>query len=288
MSTTTWDDITWDDVTCVRPGCGKPRAENGVLCREHTDNAMSLANGSVTMPRVPRSVEFFKQEEANRREALRQLAVEEAGTIEIPEFTNLAAFLDEPDNPTPFRITGVLPSGGRVILTAEKKAGKTTTTMNLIRSLADGDPFLGAYPTERVSGSVTLIDTEMSRDQLRGWLRKQGIRNVDHVEVLTLRGRTGTFRITNPEVRAMWAEELRARNTEVLIIDPLGPIFAANDIDENSNTDVGKILDTLDALTVEAGASELILTHHAGHNAERARGASRLRGWPDAEWLLER
>jgi hypothetical protein len=31
-----------------------------------------------------------------------------------------------------------------------------------------------------------------------------------------------------------------------------------------------------------------VIIHHMGHGAERARGASRLRDWPDAEWRLLR
>ena len=59
-----------------------------------------------------------------------------------------------PDEDATYRVTGLWPTGGRVVLSAQHKAGKTRLTGNLIRSLVDGDLFLGAFtvaPAERVS-----------------------------------------------------------------------------------------------------------------------------------------
>jgi len=224
--------------------------------------------------------------ERARRNAREVLEAEDSDAFELPKMVTLMDLLAEPDEEAPFRISGLLPVNGRVIMAAEMKAGKTTAVGNLVRCLVDGDKFLDRYEVEPVMGQVVIIDTEMSRVQLRRWLRDQNVRGPDHVTVLPMRGQLDQFRITNPGIRARWAAELKNLGAEVIILDPLNPVLNACQADENNNSEVGKVLDALDALLVESGAKELILTHHMGHNGERSRGASKLRGWPDAEWKI--
>jgi hypothetical protein len=105
--------------------------------------------------------------------------------------------LAEPDEPVAYRIDRVWPAGGRVILAAQRKAGKTTCTGNLLRSLADGDPFLGRYAVTPVEagGTVFAIDTEMSRRMLRAWLADQKISHPERIHVEPLRGTQGAQRL---------------------------------------------------------------------------------------------
>lgn len=224
--------------------------------------------------------------ERARRNAREVLEAEDSDAFELPKMVTLMDLLAEPEEPESFRIRGLLPVNGRVIMAAEMKAGKTTAVGNLVRCLVDGDPFLGRHEVTPVTGQVVVIDTEMSRIQLRRWLGEQGVRAADRVTVLPMRGQLDQFRITNPGIRALWAAELKNLGAEVIILDPLNPVLNACQADENNNSEVGRVLDALDALLHESGASELIVTHHMGHNGERARGASKLRGWPDAEWKI--
>lgn len=211
-----------------------------------------------------------------------------AGDITVPAPTGLPDLLAEPDAPTVYRIDGLWPAGGNVVMAAAYKAGKTTTTGNLVRSLADGDPFLDTFDVTPVGdGTVGLVDFEMPRDRFRTWLRDQAIKNVDRVVTWPLRGQAATFDVVNPAVRTTWAHQFADRGVKVLIVDCLGPILSALGRDED-NKGVGPVLDGLTALAHEAGVAELLLVHHMGHHAERSRGASRLRDWPDAEWRIVR
>ncbi len=72
------------------------------------------------------------------------------------------------------------------------------------------------------------------------------------------------------------------------VIDCLSPILSALGIDENNNTEVGRILDGITATAEAAGVEEVLLIHHMGHAAERSRGASRLLGWADVNWRIVR
>jgi hypothetical protein len=58
-------------------------------------------------------------------------------------------------------------------------------------------------------------------------------------------------------------------------------------VDENSNTEMGQIVASLDALRIATGAC-VLLVHHSGNEAERARGASSMMGAMDAEFSVKR
>jgi hypothetical protein len=218
-----------------------------------------------------------------------------------PALTSLAALLAEPDDGEAWRIEGLWPDGGKVLLSAPQKAGKTTLIGNLLATLVDGRRFLtrsvvaGDWKTVNSAGfapvtldgrRVALFDFEMTRRKLRDWLRDQRIVHADDVHVELMRGRVWDIR--DASARAEWAEQLKALDVGVIIVDPIGPILGSLGIDENDNSGVGAYLFALDALVRESGASELLVVHHTGHGTERARGASAFLGWPDANWALVR
>jgi len=232
-----------------------------------------------------RLAEELERERA-RREARRRLDAEERGPIADPEILTLRDWLAVPESPTRWRIAGWQPAGSRIMLPAQFKAGKTTALHNLIRSLVDGEAWLGDAAVEPVPGAVVVLDFEMSRHQLRLWLREQRVRHDDRVCVVPLRGQAASFDILEPATRARWAGWLRAAGAAYLILDCLRPVLDALGLDESH--DAGRFLVAFDALLIEAGVPEALVVHHMGHVNERARGDSRLRDWPDAEWRLVR
>lgn len=232
-----------------------------------------------------------------RREATRLLDAEERPPPAPPASTALKALLAEEPNTAKYRIGKMWPTDGKILITAPRKAGKTTLVGNLVRSLADGVPFLGSnilldghpgFEVSPLSGrKVMLLDFEMTRDMLREWLADQRIQTPDAVRVEMMRGRTWDMR--NHTERDRWAAYLRELDVGVLIIDPIGPVLHGLGIEENSNSEVGAVLTALDRLCLDGGVDELACVHHAGHGAEqRSRGASVFVGWPDAFWELKR
>ncbi len=233
-----------------------------------------------------KAVEQHKSYLRARQEAEAELLSE--GSKPAPDPVRLDALLAEPDEPAAYRIDRLWPAGGRVILSAQRKAGKTTTMANLLRSLADGSPFLGCYQVTAIPGTGTVfaIDTEMSRGMLRQWYRDQRIGHPERIHVEPLRGAVSSFNLLDAGRRGWWARALRERQAAVLVLDCIGPVLAAAGLDENSSLDVGRFLTALEELLADAGVAEAVACHHMGHVAERSRGASRLRDWPDAEWKL--
>lgn len=221
-----------------------------------------------------------------REAAAQQVRQQRAGVRGALPAHRLDEFLDIVDEEATYRIEGLWPTGGRVVLAAARKAGKTTVLGNLIRSLVDGDTFLGRYGTRQTTGRVVLIDDELDERMLRRWLREQGIAHTDRVVVVPLRGRVADLDLLDTACRTRWAALLREHNAEVLILDCLRPVLDSLGLSEDK--DAGRFLVALDALLAEAGISEAVVSHHMGHNGERSRGDSRLRDWPDAEWRVVR
>lgn len=218
-----------------------------------------------------------------RDEARRLFTAEQHSAKEpLPEAVALDEFLSQPDLDAVYRIEGLLPTGGRALLAAQYKAGKTTLVGNLLRSLADGTAFLGRFDT--VAASVALIDDEVDERQLRRQLRDQNIVNPAAVKVFSLRGRVSSFDILDTEVRTLWADRLRG--ADILVLDCLRPVLDALGLDENR--EAGRLLVAFDELLREAGISEAVVVHHMGHSGERSRGDSRLLDWPDVLWKIVR
>lgn len=220
--------------------------------------------------------------------ARESIARDRMGERKFAQAISLAPLLAEANEMVQYRIDGVWPVGARVMLAAQYKAGKTTLVGNIVRCLADSARFLSRYQASAPQGNVTLIDTEMTRGMLRTWFRDQSISTTAKVTVIPMRGHLTGFDITDDLLRAHWAQELKAANSDVVILDCLGPVMAACGLDESVNADVGKFINAFESLLTEAGIAESMIVHHMGHTGERSRGASRLRDWPDVEWHLIR
>lgn len=216
-------------------------------------------------------------------EARRLLARQKRADHVRPRPVRLDEFLGRRyDTPT-YRVAELWPTNGRVVLSAQYKAGKTTLVGNLLRSLVDGDPFLDRFPVTP-GGKVVLIDNELDETLLHQWLTDQGIRNQAAVQLVALRGRVSTFDILDDDVRREWAQDIAG--ADIVLFDCLRPVLDALNLDENR--EIGRFLVPFDALLAESGALEAVVVHHMGHSGERSRGDSRIQDWPDAIWKLVR
>lgn len=206
------------------------------------------------------------------------------------EPTSYGTLRDElqlPDEEQSYRVETVIPSGSNVLLTAQYKTGKTTLVNHLTRCLVDGKPFLGSFAVHEPEHVVALWNYEVGPAQYRRWLRDVGMEHTQRVHVLHLRGLVvpmSVHRIVDWVVS--WLAE---RNVRTWIVDPLAR--ALSGVDENSNSEVGRYLETLDTIKSRAGVHELILPTHTGRatqevGQERARGATRLDDWADVRWQL--
>lgn len=219
-------------------------------------------------------------------EAKRRFRAEQTAELPIPEFASLTDLLDRPWPEEKELVRGLWPKDGRVFFSAGAKVGKTTLVANVIRSLVDSEPFLGAHEVMPLSGKVALLNFELSPQKMVDWLRDVGIKNTDKLSVINLRGQASTFDIREPRRRAEWAKLLRDNGVQVVVWDCVTPVLSSLGLDENN--EIRNLLYPFDELLAEAGASEGLIVHHMGHANGRPRGDSAAIGWPDALWYYEK
>lgn len=262
---------------------GSLKAERSALLSDLGDAELRLrASGEGLEKRIAMELQALRV----KRDARRLLEAEGRELQPIPRIETLRHRLALPREPLRYRIADWMTVGSNVMVVAQHKTGKTTARDNTIRSLLDGDDFLGRYQVTPISGTVLVLDFEMSESQATTWFRDQGIRNDDRVLLVTLRGAAGTFNILDEQVRAEWAERVRPHGVEVAVLDCIRPPMDALGLDEHK--DGGRFLVAWSAFLKAAGISESFVIQHMGHNGERARGDSRFLDWPDASWRIVR
>lgn len=224
-----------------------------------------------------------------RAAARQRLAEHDAGHTPDLDPQPLDEYLNQPDPEQQWTVPDLWPAAGRVLLVAAAKSGKTTMVgRNLLPCLADGGQFLGRWTVQPVDGRILYLNMEVGADQMRRWLRGSGITGTGRIDIVNLRGRTGTLPLHSEAGRANVAAQLAARGIRTVILDPLAPLLAALGLDEDSNSDVARFWEWWSDMLARAGCAGDVVAHHTGHEGKRSRGASRLIDEPDAVWTINR
>lgn len=121
----------------------------------------------------------------------------------------LVELLGRPADP-PMRAEGLIPSDAGTLVVAQRKTGKTTLELNYARSLLTGEDFLGRFPVRPITGTVALLNYEVSGNMIARWADDVGVPR-ERLYVVNLRGRRNP--LTHPGDRQRLAEDLRARDT---------------------------------------------------------------------------
>ena len=204
-------------------------------------------------------------------------AERDAEGLELPEFINLETFVPSSD---PWLVEGLWRQDMNIGLFAERKAGKTTAVIDLVRGILTGSDVFGRFPVTVPEGTeVVLFDTEMPVELLYDDYTKAKVGNLSRLRLASLRGRESTFDVRVPALRAQWAARITPGS--VLVFDCLYSILAALGISENDDG-VAAVMLGLRALATEAKALGTALVHHLGKDADRgARGHSSIEGFAD-------
>lgn len=242
-------------------------------------------------PEYDAALEKELQRQRVQSEARVIIASEAAPDVALPDALPID-YLDAGIEEIAYSIMDWHVEGGNSLLVAQYKTGKTSLAINLYRSLVNTEPFLGAYTTREQDGRIAYFDYEMIEDQFRLWLKAGGDLNTNKmVTPFHLRGKT--LPLWDKRTRAKVVEWLKRNDTSAIIIDTAARAWAGLVDNENSNTDMLRFTDSLDALKYEAGITDLFLLTHMGRQSvfmqqgeERARGATRLEDWMDTGWYM--
>ena len=255
-------------------------ARAGHLPLPGVDEIAALPIDQSRLNRVRARAEALKVE----REAKEQVEAEEAARLwKPPVKEGIATFLaTEPAVPS-FHVDGLWPHGGTVVLEAAKKWGKSTMMRNLVESVIGGAAFLHRFEVTAPFTRAVVIDMELTHRQAWNYWHGAALRD-DQMELWRLRGSAGTMALRDPRVRGHVVAKLRDSGADLVVLDPLGPVLRVCGFEENSNDDVGRLLDIWDEVLSDAGVTASVIPHHMGHGAERARGASVIGDKADAIW----
>lgn len=213
-----------------------------------------------------------------------------------PPAISLGDFVAAPPPELPWRVGdpvdlgtpsggGLLPIGGTAVIVGQRKAGKTSLAIELVRCLLTGDAFLGKWPVQKVTGTVFFMDYELGPVTAHRWWSKTGL--TEGVYLKLLRGQPNPF--STEHGRADLAAEMRAVGASVVIADPQAVLLQAHRDDENDNAGTRAGLDLFLQTCHAGGVGEVIVLAHAGKDGQKgARGASATEDWPDAVWKLSR
>lgn len=209
-----------------------------------------------------------------------------AGLFTPPPFIDdLRTQLLKPDPVIEWTIGNLHSVGGNTTITAGYKTGKTTLVMNLIKALADQEPFLGEHKVRAFDGRIAYWNFEVEHDQTMRTLREMEIRNASRIWHLPLRG--FSVNLMDDAAYAWALAEMKRQEIEVWVLDPFSGAYYG---DENDNSQINAFTKRLDELKREAGIKDLFMPVHTGRyieeGNERARGGAKLDDWTDNRWVL--
>jgi hypothetical protein len=176
-----------------------------------------------------------------------------------------------------FLVDGVLPLAGFGAIYGAPGAGKSFLALDMACCIATGATWLGRHTRQ---GPVVYIAAEGSAgllQRLTAWKRQQGI---DGLSVPVHFVTEPVNLLTGADVEALLlAFATLPKPPLLVIIDTMHRSMPGGD--ENSAKDVGLVLEHADRIRRVTKTSVLIV-HHSGHESERERGSSSLRGYVDS------
>lgn len=203
----------------------------------------------------------------------------------LPDIINLQSVWNDMPELNPELIEGILRQGHKMIIASTSKAGKTFILMELAMAIAEGMTWIGHKCKQ---GKVLYVNMELDKKsffhRFKDIYCKMGMNvgnHVENIEVWNLRGHGKPL----AELTPILINRMRDHDYLAVMIDPL---YKVMDGDENSNSDVARMVSSFDRIAEETGASVIYAHHFAkGSSAsksviDRAAGAGTFARDPDA------
>ena len=190
--------------------------------------------------------------------------------------TPLADLINSPMCETPCWIyPSILPRSGKLMFGGEAKIGKSLVVLELARALSSGDRPFGYSRFEIPQAArVLILDQELGAYGLQARAKK--IFAGHPVECLTENlwwsSKHPEMKFDTPEGRAVIRGLVEDVRPNVLILDPISKFHSS---DENSNTEIARLLLNIDHLISDFREQELsvIIAHHFGKPSRDPRWA---------------
>lgn len=233
------------------------------LSEEAIIQAVRIENNRFQTPLTQKELgsEVFPSLKRNWKVSKPYYATDEQILAAMPEPESLKELAKDPPEPSPVLIDNTLRQGHKMILCGPSKAGKSFALMELAISIAEGMS-LGVWDKCK-QGKVLYINMEIDRAScidrfLRIYKDGYGMTvekdtHKENINIWSLRG----FSRPLSEL-ADYIIDKAGTDYAAIIIDPL---YKVMDGDENSNSDVARMVSHFDRIVRETGAA-IIYAHH--------------------------
>jgi hypothetical protein len=190
---------------------------------------------------------------------------------------DLAALLAMPEQPTPWRVAGVVADGTLTTIAAESGAGKSWLSGGFCEGVYDGEPVAGLKCAQ---GVALYVDGEMGSAMFVGRLRSSGAtgREYEYIDAMGLD-------VSLTADLAWLRGKIEEVGANLVVVDSLRALTPSKA--ENDSDDMAPVVSGLRKLARDTGAA-IILIHHKGDGEKLFRGSTTIRDQSDALFGLQR
>lgn len=182
-------------------------------------------------------------------------------------------------------IPGIIHRESRGIFVAAPKAGKSVIALDLGVALASCQPWLGIQPPKVVRTAIISREdgAQLTRERTYAFLKGRGIDSaiINRDLFFNTHKQRQNFSLDTDEDVEDAAKALKEDGIEFCIVDVLNKIHSA---DENSNTEMTKVMAKFDYIRDISG-SQIAIIHHDTKSSmpgsKKPRGASAIDSWWD-------
>ena len=199
-------------------------------------------------------------------------------TIKKNYFVHISQFKLTPPQ---WLIEDILEEETLIGLIGSSGSGKSFLAIDMACSIASGMPF---HDRATTLGTVLYVASEGKRGlttRVEAWCQKHRI-NSENLDLHISQQKISMH--DNNAVRDVLNEANLIGNVRLIIIDTLARSFGGHN--ENSTQDMNHFISNCDRL--KAGHRSIMIVHHSGHSAERARGNSAFYAALDAELSVKK
>jgi AAA domain len=191
----------------------------------------------------------------------------------LPPIENGTAFLKKAIPAPPQLVEGLIEQGTKVAIAGGSKTFKTWQQLNLAISVSHGIPWMGRNTKK---GNVLFINLEISEFHSQGraiQILKARERDLqlDNLDIWNLRGHAASYHELLPRIQ----DRIR-QGYALIIVDPIYKVYG--DADENSAGDITKLLNAIEELVVQSGATVAFAAHFSKGNQSAKEAIDRISG----------
>lgn len=192
----------------------------------------------------------------------------------LPPWTDAAAFCASEIETPPEIIHGILHKLCKLVIGGSSKARKSWLLLHLALAVSAGRKWLNFETTKARVLFVNLeLPTFAIHSRLNAIARNLGIEVLpDTLTLWNLRGFAASYEVLLP----MITTAAKACGFGLIILDPSYKLLG--DCDENSASDIARLLNALERLTVDTGAAIAFSAHFAKGNASGKEAQDRISG----------